>query len=167
MSRNNTCRDFIILINLSCASDVRRFCQVRVDKDDNVYVFQPRKGGSVKVSYHESGTRHLQIGDGPRIYGMQLDAPGEIRINEDVWSHSFDNFVNLLPYNGERADELCDITLPPVDNPALLTYAEISIGRTFDRTEWSLDGWTYTTIEQRVFEVPVSPSGISSYGRRI
>jgi hypothetical protein len=92
---------------------IRRFCQVRVDQNDNVYVFQPHKGGSVKVGYHESGQKHLKIGNGPALFTMHLDRPEWIHSEEAVWAKSFENFAQLLKYDGEQADALFEFELFP------------------------------------------------------
>jgi hypothetical protein len=51
---------------LKDGADVRRFCEVQV-KDGEVYIFQPRKRQSVKVSYHKSGRMHVKSGVGGTI----------------------------------------------------------------------------------------------------
>ena len=95
MSRTKTADRYIARINLTSGSDVRRFCEVHIDDSDDVYVFQPRKGGSVKVSYHESGQRHLKIGSGPAMFVMHSSRPEWIRTEERLWSKSFENFASL------------------------------------------------------------------------
>src|SRR5207249_1812130 len=113
MSRTNTARGYVVLVNVKSGTDVRRFCQVRVDPNDNVYVFQPRKGGSVKVSYHESGEKHVKIGCSPAMFVMHLERPEWIRTEEAVWAQSFENFTALLPHDGKSADALFEVELPP------------------------------------------------------
>jgi len=54
MSRTAAADEYVLRLNLKSASDVRRFCEVHVQESD-VYVLQPKKDGSVKISYHESG----------------------------------------------------------------------------------------------------------------
>ena len=61
---------------------MRRFCEVHVQGKNEVYVFQPRKGGSTKVSYHASGERHVKRGNGPSLYTLRLDSPEWIESEE-------------------------------------------------------------------------------------
>src|SRR5262245_16443611 len=114
MSRTKTPKRYLARINLRSGSDVRRFCEVHIDDADNVYVFQPRKGGSAKVSYHESGQRHLKIGSSPAMFVRHSTQPEWIRTEEKLWSQSFENFTSLLPYSEEASDAVCDIELPSV-----------------------------------------------------
>ena len=72
--REQSLDDYIILLNLKLGNDIRRFCEVRVRGND-VYAFQPRKDGSIHVSYHESGERHLKHEGGRALYTLQLDRP--------------------------------------------------------------------------------------------
>ena len=157
MSRASTTNEYVLRVNLKSGSAVRRFCQVRVDHEDNVYVFQPRKGGSVKISYHESGQKHLKIGSSPAMFVMQLDGPEWIRTEEPVWSKSFENFADLLPYDREPADAVFEIELPPVSADTI-ALAQVSIGRFFDPTGWTMGGVQQATLQQKVFKVPASPS---------
>jgi hypothetical protein len=158
MSRNSDpSTEFILVINLTSGSDVRRFCQVLVDRNDNTYVLQPRKDENVKISYHKSGQRHLKIGKGPAMFALPLSRPEWIQRDEPVWEKSFENFSVLLPYNGQPANAIFEIELPPpyVDT---ITFAQVTIGRFFNPQGWSMDGVTLTTLKQQVFKVPISPS---------
>jgi len=56
MSRNSVPSEYVLRVNLKDASDVRRFCEVRVQGKD-VYIYQPRKGGPVKVAEGEVGAQ--------------------------------------------------------------------------------------------------------------
>ena len=159
LSRNDDpSTEFTLRINLSSGSDVRRFCQVRVDQNDNTYVFQPRKDESIKTSYHESGQRHLKIGNGPAMFVRHLDRPKWIRREQPVWEQSFENFSDLLPYNGQSADGIFEIDLPTIPYVDTITFAQVSIGRFFDPQGWSMDGVTLSTLKQQIFTVPISPS---------
>jgi hypothetical protein len=150
---------FTLLIRLQSGNDTRRFCEVRVDARDNVYVFQPREGYSSKVSYHESGQRHLKIGDGPKMFVMHLDRPGSIWSEEQVWEKSFENFDKLLAHTGQHADAIFNIDLPTQGGE--ITFAQVSIGGFFDpRPCWSTDAATLTTLAQEIFAVPGSPSDL-------
>jgi hypothetical protein len=155
MSRKKT-KGYSLLVNVESGADVRRFCQVRVDKNDNVYVFQPRKGGSVKVSYHESGQKHLKIGNGQALFIMHLERPEWIRAEEPVWSQSFENFSQLLRYDGEWADEIFEFALPSSEDG--VSFLQVSIGRFFDPEGWTMDDVELRTVQERVFEVPSSAS---------
>ena len=159
MKRSNLLDGWILLVNVRSGDDVRRFCAVRVDPNDNVYVFQPRKGGSVKISYHESGQRHLKVGNGPAMFIMHSDRPGWIRAEESVWSKSFENFEQLLRYDGEQASAFYEVELP-VTGAEALPFFQVSIGRVFEPTGWTMDEVRQTTVEERVFEVPSSLSNL-------
>jgi hypothetical protein len=128
-------------------------------RDDDVYVFQPRKGGSVKSSYHQSGQQHLKVGKGaPIMDPMQLDPPSQVLTEENPWSKSFENFANLLPYEGEKADALFEIDLPTTVET--LPFAQISIGRSFDSKGWTVGTVSLVTLRQEVFSVPHSANGL-------
>ena len=157
MLRTKKDEDYLLLVNIKFGTDVRRFCQIRVDRSDNVYVFQPRKGGSVKVSYHESGQQHLKIGNGPAMFTMHLERPEWIRSEETVWSKSFENFPQLLRYKNEWADEIFEFGLPPPSEDRL-PFLQVSIGRFFAPEGWTMDDVELRTVQQEVFEVPSSPS---------
>lgn len=129
LSRNrDSTTEFLLRVNLRSGSDVRRFSQVRVDQNDNVYVFQPRKEENVKISYHESGQRHLKFGNGSAMFVMNLDRPEWICSEEQLWEKSSENFDALVPYNGQAPDGIFEIDLPGSSNDAI-TFAQISIGK--------------------------------------
>jgi hypothetical protein len=65
------------------------------------------------------------------MFVMQLDRPEWLRSNEDVWSQSFENFADLLPYKGEIADAIYDIDLPALPYDDKIVFAQVSIGRFF------------------------------------
>jgi len=155
MSRASKCNEYILRVNLKSGTDVRRFCEVRVNHKDEIYVLQPCKGGSVKISHHESGQRHMKVGNGPAMFVMQLDSPKWIRSEDSAWSQSFENFADLLLYNGEPADAVFDIELPPV-SAGTIAFAEVSIGRCFDPAGWTMDEVQQATLQQSVFKVPAS-----------
>jgi len=152
-------KEYVLRINLRSGTEVRRFCEVHVNGDD-VYVFQPEKGAATKVSYHQSGQRHLKKGTGPAMFTMMLDRPGWIETETPCWEKSFENFAKLLPYYSGPATEIFEIDLP---NPSdtTISFAQVSIGRFFSPQGWELDGATLTTPQQRVFPVPSSPSNLS------
>ncbi|MBI3679215.1 MAG: hypothetical protein HY235_02240 [Acidobacteria bacterium] len=148
--------EYVLRVNLKDASDVRRFCEVRV-KGKDVYIYQPRKGESVKVSYHESGQKHVKIGQsGPIMPPMHLDPTEAIVTEEKPWSKSFENFANLLPYKGEAANDVFEIELPPLPYVDTITFAQIAIGRSFDPK----GGVDQVTLKQEVFPVPHSTDGL-------
>ena len=156
--------DYTLRINLRSGADKRRFCEVHV-KDDEVYMFQPRKGGSTKISYHRSGQKHLKLGKGPSLFNpMFLDPPKWIDTEEECFHKSFENFAKLLPYEGEAADEVFEIELPPPSNTRL-TFAQVSVGRFFVPQGWKEEGVRLTTLDQRQFAIPSSPSSLSIYVR--
>ncbi len=155
-------KEYVLRINLKSGTEVRRFCEVHVNGDD-VYVFQPEKGAITKVSYHQSGQRHLKKGAGPAMFTMftmMLDRPRWIETEEPCWEKSFENFARLFPYCSEPATDIFEIDLP---NPSdtTISFAQVSIGRFFSPPGWELDGGTLTTPQQRVFPVPSSPSDLS------
>ena len=76
MSRAPDPSEYVLRVNLKDGSNVRRFCEVRV-KGKDVYIYQPRKGASVKVSYHESGE------DRPERPDHAADAPRPNRSHRD------------------------------------------------------------------------------------
>jgi hypothetical protein len=107
MLRTSARDEYLLRINLKKGAVARRFCEVRV-KGNDVYVMQPRKGGSVKVSYHQSGQRHLKHGNGRAMFVLQLDRPEWIQKEEPCWESSFENFAHLPAYQGERAESVYD-----------------------------------------------------------
>ena len=157
MPRAETDDRYVVRVNLRLGSDVRRFCEIHANEQDNVYVFQPRKGGSVKVSYHESGRRHLKIGNSPAMFAMHTTRPEWVYAEEKLWSDSFEKFASLLPYEGARADFVHEIELPDLeeDRP---TFAQVSIGRFFDPEGWTRDQVTQATLDQKTLLVPISTS---------
>jgi hypothetical protein len=85
MSRATDPSEYVLRVDLKDGSDVRRFCEVRV-KGKDVYIHQPRKGESVKVSYHESGQKRVRIGQsGPIMPPMHLDSVGR-SFDPEGWS---------------------------------------------------------------------------------
>src|SRR5437879_4087930 len=101
MSRKYHPNEYVLRVNLAAGSDARRFCEVVV-KGHDVYIYQPRRGSSVKVSYHASGQKHVKIGKSdPVIAPMHLDPPLLLVTEETPWSQSVENFSTLLPYKGE------------------------------------------------------------------
>jgi hypothetical protein len=149
---------FILRINLRSGSDVRRFSEVHIDQRDNVYVFQPRKGRSAKISYHESGQRHVKIGAGPAMFVLHLNKPEWIRTSEWVWSKSFETFESLLPYRSEPADATFEVPLPPLPYTDTLALAEVRIGYLFDPKPWRSHGVTGKVLMHQVFAIPHSPA---------
>ena len=160
MARTSKRPEYMLRINLQSGTDLRRFSQVRVDGKDNVYILQPRKETSVHVSYHESGERHLKVGDGPSLFVMHLDKPEWIRSEEPVWEKSFENFATLLPYTGQHADQIVTVPLPELPYGDCITFAQVSIGRFFEPQILSTDGVTLITLLQETYAVPISPSGL-------
>jgi len=159
MLRTSARDEYLLRINLKKGAVARRFCEVHV-KGNDVYVMQPRKGKSVKVTYHQSGQRHLKHGNGPAMFVLQLDRPEWIQKEEPCWESSFENFAHLLAYQRERADSVYDIELPP-RSTSTITFAQVSIGRFFDHQAWKNEGVTLATLLQQVFPVPISPSNLS------
>jgi hypothetical protein len=160
MSRAVNSNEYVLLVNLKDGLDVRRFCEVRV-KGNDVYIYQPKKGNSVKVSYHESGQTHVKVGPGaPITPPMQLDPTEAISTEEKPWSKSFENFNDLMPYCGEPANDTFTIELPPLPYVDSITFAQVAIGRSFDAKDWALDGVDQVTTKQQVFPVPQSPNGL-------
>jgi hypothetical protein len=91
------------------------------------------------------------------MFIMHLERPEWIHSEEAVWEKSFENFTQLLPYNGEPADALFEFELPPVTEDAL-PFVQVSIGRFFDPQGWTIDDVEQITVQGKVFEVPASPS---------
>jgi hypothetical protein len=159
MSRAVDSNEYLLRVNLKDGPDVRRFCEVRV-KGKDVYIYQPKKGGPVKVSYHESGEKHVKIGRGLPIMPMHLDPTEAIITEETPWSKSFENFNDLLPYAGEPANDTFATELPALPNVDSITVAQIAIGRSFDPKNRSMDSVEQVTREQQVFPVPQSADGL-------
>jgi hypothetical protein len=157
MSRPSSPSEYLLLINLKDGEDLRRFCQVLVRGDD-VYIFQPCKGGPVKTTYHKSGQQHVKIGQGPPLFPVQLDPTAAILTEENPWAKSFENFVDLLPYKGETANDVFEIDPSEWSDPN--AFAQVSIGRAFDQCGWTLDEVDQITLRQQVFVVPNSASGL-------
>ena len=152
MPRITTENEYVLHVNLRAGDDVRRFCEVHVQEKNDVYVFQPRKGGSTKVSYHASGERHVKRGNGPSLYTLRLDPPEWIESEESCWEQSFENFSTLLSYRDESADDIFAIDLTAFSDDTI-TLAQVSIGRFFDTPSWIDDGVRLTTLHQQVFPV--------------
>jgi len=91
------------------------------------------------------------------MFVMQRDRPGWIRREEHIWSKSFENFAALLPYEGQPADAVFDIELPPLSVDTI-AFAEVSIGRFFDPTGWTMDGVEQATLQQKIFKVAATAS---------
>jgi hypothetical protein len=156
MSRAGDPNEYLLRVNLKNGADVRRFCELRV-KGNDVYIYQPREGDSVKVSYHESGEQHVKIGKGaPVLPPMQLDPTEAIVTEEAPWSMTFENFADLLPYKGEAANDVFEIDLPQLPYTDTYTFAQISVGRSFDPKGWAMDTVNQVTLKQQVFRVPQS-----------
>ena len=111
----------------------------------------------MKVSYHESGQRHLKIGSGPAMFVMHSSRPEWIRTEERLWSKSFENFASLLPYNGEAADAVLEIELPSAAGDTI-AFAQVSVGQFFDPEGWTMDGVRQATLRQKIVCVRESPS---------
>jgi len=159
MSRPSDPNEHVLRVNLKDGADVRRFCEVSV-KGKEVYIYQPRKGGSVKVSYHESGQKHVKIGkDRPIMPPMHLEPTEFIVTEEKPWSKSFENFAGLLRYEGEPDNNVVEFEVPPLPYVDI-TFVEIAIGRSFDPKGWSMDGVDQVTLKQEVFPVPHSTDGL-------
>ncbi len=153
-------REYVLRVNLKSGADVRRFCEVHLKCWDS-YAFQPRKGESVKVSYHESGQIHLKIGRSDAMFKRFNDAPASIMDEESIWSKSFENFPDLLPSNTDPADDVFDIELPPLPYTDTITFAQVIVGRIFDPKGWAMGGVEQTTIDQKTFRPDPAVSGLS------
>ncbi|MGE5056990.1 MAG: hypothetical protein ACM3WP_22765 [Acidobacteriota bacterium] len=158
MSRTISSAEYVLRINLRSGSDIRRFCEVRV-KGNDVYVFQPRKGEASKISYHESGQRHLKIGDGHAMFVRHDQTPRWIRDERDIWAKSFENFATLLPYRGEPADHVLELQLPDPSSESL-PFSQVSIGREFKQQAWMHDDVVLTTLQSHIFDVKNFPTNI-------
>jgi len=61
---------------------------------------------------------------------MYSDLPKAIRSKEHVWAESFENFAELLPFNGEQSDALFEFELSSMcADPR--HFLQVSIGRLF------------------------------------
>lgn len=152
--------DYLLFINLRRGTDARRFCQVVVNGDD-VYIIEPKKKGPEKLSYHESGERHLMIGNGEREFRMFLDPPSRIVTQETPWIQVFDKFNSLLDYGryqGPPPNEIVTMDVSDVLPSGTHHFAEVSIGRRFDGNEWTLDGVQKREIRRWTFLLEKSPS---------
>ena len=81
--------------------DTKIAVRIQVQGHD-VYAFRPLKGGPVKISFHASGQRHVQIGKGKHQLVRHDLPPHLLNEEEGLFTTSFDNFDNLLPYKGEQ-----------------------------------------------------------------
>ena len=158
MSTRLAADEYLLLVHLKDGGEVRRFCEVRV-KGKDVYIYQPRRGASVKVSYHESGQQHVKIGDsGTMIPAMQLDPTSAILTEENPWSKSLENFAYLLPWKKKPASAVLDLDVPPsADGVAVV---QISIGRHFHQGDWTMENVDHVTLRQEIFSVPHSTDGL-------
>jgi hypothetical protein len=95
-----------------------------------VYAFRPLKGGPVKISFHASGQRHIQIGKGKHQLVRHDLPPYMLNGEESLFTTSFENFARLLPYKGEpfNAKETIDLTTFPASS---IPFVEIAIGGSF------------------------------------
>jgi hypothetical protein len=104
---------------------------VRIQVQGNdVYAFRPLKEGSVKIGFHASGRRHVQIGKGKHQL-VRHDLPPHLLIDDEgLFTTSLDNFDNLLPCIGEPFDvvETIDLTTFPANT---ILFVEIAVGRSF------------------------------------
>lgn len=101
---------------------------VRVQIQGNeVYAFRPLKGGPVKISFHASGQRHVQISKGAYQLVRQDVAPDLLTKEEGLFATSFENFASLLPYKGEsfNAVETIDLRTFPANSIPLV---EVAVG---------------------------------------
>ncbi len=94
----------------------------------DVYVYQPKKNGSVKVSYHASGQRHLQIPGEPRMFIRQLTAPAWLQREERLWSKSFENFARLLPARAVTDGMEIEVALPKEEPGGVVWLGQVAIG---------------------------------------
>ena len=92
------------------------------------------------------------------MFVMHLERPAWIRTEEAVWAKSFENFAELLPYDGESADAVFEIELPPAGSTVALHFIQVSIGGFFQPQDWTMDEVRQATVGEKVFEVPASPS---------
>lgn len=153
VSRPTDPSEYVLRVNLRRGADVRRFCEVRV-KDGEVYIFQPKKGQSVKVSYHRSGQKHVKFGLGAPIMPPMLLEPTEaIVTEEEPWLKGFENFNDLLTYESQASDHVCEIECPPLPYVDTMTFAQVGIGRSFEPKEWAIDGVKHVTLKQEVFPI--------------
>jgi hypothetical protein len=77
-------------------------------------VYQARKGGSPKISYHQSGIQHTKREGKLLVREMQLTPTAEIVTEESPWAASFVNFAALLPFksSGSSPRAVYEINLP-------------------------------------------------------
>ncbi|MBL8292598.1 MAG: hypothetical protein JNN08_12220 [Bryobacterales bacterium] len=127
-------------------------------QSNEVYAFQPLKGGPVKISFHESDQRHIRIGKGkPQL--EQHETPAHLLIEEEsLFGTSFENFATLLSYKQESFDvvEIIDFAEFPAES---IPFVEVAVGRVFRVSETVIEpGYMETVVRENV--VRKEPPGI-------
>jgi hypothetical protein len=153
-------KEYVLRVNLKSGSDLRRFCEAHLKGWDS-YVFQPRKGQRVKISYHASGQIHLKIGQSDVMFKRFYKPPASLMDGENIWSRSFENFSELLLWKNQDANDIHEIDLPPLPYTDTITLAQVIVGRNFDPSRWVTDGVEQATVDQRIFRPDPAVSGLS------
>jgi hypothetical protein len=156
--------DYHACIVVRSSGVAKRALEILVRGND-LYAFQPRKGVSIKTSYHESGAFHVKVGKRLAISSSRPHAPtrhlredsravGALR--ECVYSVSLENYTNLLDLDSSADyDETAEFEI--TDREGLLVLE-------LDVTNYELPegDWEHLGVVGKVLsESTLSGSGVS------
>jgi hypothetical protein len=129
MARTGSQPTFEAAVLVTDGKDTRIAVRIQIQGNE-VYAFRPQKGGPVKISFHASGQRHVQIGKGAHQL-IRHETPRDLLSTEDgLLTTSLDNFTSLMPYKGEafNAVETIDLRTFPANS---LPLVEVAVGNSF------------------------------------
>jgi hypothetical protein len=157
MTRSKSQPTFEAAVLVTDGKETRIAVRIQIQGND-VYAFRPLKGGPVKISFHASGQRHVQIGKGKRQVVHQNTPPHLLIDEQGLFTTSFENFAGLLPYKGEtfNATETIDLKTFPANS---IPFVEVAVGNSFATTaSVNEPGYAETIIKETV--VRTTPPGI-------
>jgi hypothetical protein len=112
--------DYHACVIVRSASESKRALEILVRGSD-LYAVQPRKGASIKTSYHESGVFHVKLGKKLVISSSRPHIPTQVLLEdastvgpfrERVYSKSLENFAKLLDVkSGADYDEIAEFEI--------------------------------------------------------
>lgn len=150
---------FTIAVNLRCDQGVFRLFHVKVTSPDDYYGLRPKKGGSVKFSWHTSGQDHMSSADGTLLEASKTQStpPAQVMFPDSKWFVNVGGPERLLPYKAQGADHCFEVDWDALDRERYVYSVEIAFGRRFDIAEYRGDS---TVVQQEFYTVPVSKSGV-------
>jgi hypothetical protein len=152
-----------LAVTLRVAGATYRFCKVLIEGDD-VYIFAAGPVEPLKVSYHESGQKHLKRQaktqeSKPKfvVEPIYITPTREILTEEMPWARSLDGLQYLQLFTGrKKAFAVCELQRPE----GLEAFATVSIGREFNEDAWVFEGARLSTITKSIYSVPSHPTGL-------